>query len=282
MKAQNSMMPTRSVGSETLGEHVAEIWRYRHLCFQLAAADLQSRFRRSSLGVIWVMIHPLAFTMLYSIVLSSLFKQDFRDFSIYVFSGFILWDAINSYMNLGAVSLINAQGYIKQSPIPLLLFPVRVTLTITFVLLITFLSFAVYSAVMVFGFGVASFFSLYWLWAVPVFAAMFMLAIPVATIFGLLNLKFRDTQQLLVILTQALWFSSPVFFARELFDVPQLRLWAAFNPVVAICDVFRDPVLHGRAPEVQDWITIGVWTVCLWIVAIVSLAKGGRKLVYYL
>lgn len=228
------------------------------------------------------MIHPLAFTMLYSIILATLFDQDFRDYSIYVFSGIVLWEALASFMNLGAHSIINASGYIKQSPIPLLLFPLRTCITITFVLILSFLSFAVYAGVLSLFFGVKPFISLYWLWVAPVFFALFMAGVALATIAGILNMEFRDTQQVILILVQVLWFSSPVFFAREIFDTPALKVWADINPVLAFCDVFRDPVLHAMPPDGRDLIAIAVWIGILWSIAIVMLATRGRKAAFYL
>lgn len=264
----------------SFGATLAELWRYRHLCLHLANADLQSRFRRSALGVVWALIHPLAFTLLYALVLSNVFKQDFLSFSVYVFAGLILWDVIASSLTLGSHSIINAAGYLKQSPIPMILFPIRTCLTIMFVFLIGVLSFAIFVVIGSVLFGLAAGITLNWLWALPVAFALFFFAVPLAAITAHLNVHFRDTQQVLVILTQAIWFSSPVFFAREIFDAPELRLWATINPVVAFCDVFRDPLVYGRMPERADWIVIAVWIVVAWISAAWVSAASGRKAVF--
>lgn len=282
MSVQGISMETVRVGRVTLVSYIASMWRYRHLMLHLASADLQSRFRRSSLGIVWAMIHPLAFTMLYSFVLATLFQQDFKTFSVYVFVGFILWDAISAFVNQGATSIITGAGYLKQAPIPMLIFPLRTCLTVLVVLLLGFVAMTIYRTGLILVFDIDEpIMTIYWLWSIPVFIALFVVGSAWATIVAFINVKYRDAQQMLVILMQAVWFSSPVFFAREIFDAPRLKLWAEINPVLAFCDALRDPILHGRPPEVRDWIAIGVWAAVSWIVAIVVTAANDRKSIYY-
>lgn len=275
-------METVRVGRMSLGSYLAGMWRYRHLMFHLANADLQSRFRRSSLGIVWAMVHPLAFAMLYSIVLATLFQQEFQTFSVYVFAGFILWDAISAYVNLGSQSIINGAGYLKQAPIPMLIFPLRTCMTVTVVFLIGFLALFIYRTSVILLFGLDEpIMTIYWAWAIPVVAALFVVGAAWATIVAFVNLKFRDTQQVLMILMQAVWFSSPVFFARDIFDNPRLELWSAINPVLAFCDAFRDAIIGARQPEVRDWIVIGAWAGGSWLVAIIVTALNDRKSIHY-
>ncbi|KAF0187285.1 MAG: lipopolysaccharide transport system permease protein [Alphaproteobacteria bacterium] len=282
MSVQGIGLQTVRVGRVTLGSYLAGMWRYRHLMFHLANADLQSRFRRSSLGVVWAMIHPLSFAMLYSLVLANLFQQEFKTFSIYVFAGFILWDALSSFVHLGSQSIINGAGYLKQAPIPMLIFPLRTCITVTVVFLIGFLALLIYRTGVILMFGLDEpIMTIYWAWAAPLVIALFVMGSAWATIVAFINLKFRDTQQLLMILMQAVWFSSPVFFDRSVFDNPRLELWSAINPVLAFCDAFRDPVIYGRPPEMRDWIAIGVWTGLSWLVAIVITAINDRKSIHY-
>ncbi|TPW04133.1 MAG: lipopolysaccharide transport system permease protein, partial [Alphaproteobacteria bacterium] len=278
MTAQDQPLRTVQVGRQTFFGYLAAIWQYRDMALHLANADLQSRFRRSALGIIWAMVHPLAFTMLYAFVLANLFKQEFVVFSIYVFSGFILWDAIASFVNLGAVSIVSGAGYLKQSPMPMLIFPLRTSLTVMVIFLIGLGSFTIYRAG-IYGLHALGYIeselplgpiaTIYWAWIPLVALALVAMGSAWATIVGFLNLKFRDAQQMLLIIMQALWFASPVFFAREIFDSPNLAFWTAINPVLAFCDAFREPVLYARSPDAHTWMVIGGWIVASWIGAII-------------
>jgi lipopolysaccharide transport system permease protein len=282
MSIQGISMETVRVGRMGLGGYLASVWRYRHLMFHLASSDLQSRFRRSSLGVLWAMVHPLMFALLYALVLANIFKQDFRAVSVYVFAGFVLWDALSSFVMQGAQSIVTGSGYLKQAPIPMVIFPVRTCLTVFAIFLLGFLAFFFYRASVILLFHQDEpILTIYWLWVVPIFALTFLFGAALSTIVAFINLKFRDMQQILQILVQALWFSSPVFFPREAFDTPALQVWATVNPVVAFLDAFRDATIHGRAPEAQDWIVMGLWIVGAWLVAIVVTAQNDRKCIHY-
>lgn len=130
MSSDNFGMTTRRVGSVSVGSYLADVWRYRHLCLHLAISDLRARFRGSSLGILWAMVHPFIFALMYTFVLSSFFNQDVVLYSVYIFSGVVLWEAISGYLNVGAHSIVNASGYLKQAPIPLAIFPMRTAITI--------------------------------------------------------------------------------------------------------------------------------------------------------
>jgi len=282
MSVQGVTMETVRVGRTGLGGYLAAVWRYRHLMLHLANSDLQSRFRRSSLGIIWAMIHPLMFAMLYALVLSALFKQDIKIVAVYVFAGFIVWDAMSSFVSQGAASIINGGGYLKQAPIPMIIFPVRTSLTVLTILSLAFVAFFLFrTGVILIARIDEPIVTIYWLWVAPIFAMVFLLGSAWATIVGFMNLKFRDTQQVLQIVLQALWFASPVFFPREAFDSAHLKLWAAVNPVIGFLDAFRDVTLYARTPEPRTWMMMGAWVVGSWILASVVTAVNDRKSIHY-
>jgi lipopolysaccharide transport system permease protein len=272
---------TWNAGQRSVGAYLIDLWRYRHLAFHLANADLKSRFRRSSLGILWAMIHPLSFALMYSFVLVKFFNADsFADFSVYVLTGMVLWDCLANFAGLGAVSIISGAGYLKQSPMPMLLFPIRTTMTLIIVFLIGVCAIAFYVAVLGQFVPLQAKLSIYWEWLAPLTLALFFLGIPIATIAGFMNVLFRDTQQVIVIATQALWFSSPVFFPRELFETEGLALWGMINPVVALCDIFRAAVIEGQPPSPDSWIVVGSWGCALWILAIIMIAFNDRKCIH--
>jgi len=275
-------MQTRLIGRSNFWQASRDLWTYRHLTFHLAKADIESRFRRSSLGVLWAMVHPLAFTILYSLVLSSLFKQEFKDYAIYVFSGFVLWNAISAYANLGTVSFLNAVGYLKQAPIPLIVFPARVCISVTMIYFIELASFALFTLALIHFSSANAAITIMWFWAFPIGVALLLFGIPIATLAAFLNVHFRDTQQFLLIGTQAVWFASPIFFDRELFDAPAIKIWTSINPVAAFCDVFRSALIFGQSPPTQAWIVIGCWVGILWVLAMIALRWNSRRIVMLL
>jgi ABC-type polysaccharide/polyol phosphate export permease len=71
-----------------LTRYAADLFTYRHLCWNLVGADLRARFRRSRLGILWAIIQPLAFALMIAAVWGGMFNvADYWAFAIYVFSG---------------------------------------------------------------------------------------------------------------------------------------------------------------------------------------------------
>jgi lipopolysaccharide transport system permease protein len=273
---------TRTYGQFNFRRYAEDVWQYRHLSLKLAVADLEARFRRSKLGVIWVMIHPLMFTTIYSAVLVNLFKvSTFADFSLYVFTGLILWDAIGGFLNYGAGSILQGAGYLKQAPVPMVSFCIRVSITVMVVFLLSMLSYIIYAAVLSSFFDVTVLkVGVQALWIFPIVFSLFVFGLSMATLMGFANLKFRDTTQILVLVLQVVWFTSPIFFQRDLFDKGFIAYWSHVNPVLAFMDMLRASVLTNTPQDPKDWLVAWTWIILSWCLAAFVVSGNDRKAIH--
>jgi peptidoglycan/LPS O-acetylase OafA/YrhL len=73
-------------------DYARRIWATRYFWTHLVAADLRAKYRRSSLGLLWAIIHPLALTGLLSLVMSRVFGSPIVEYAPFIFSGLILWN----------------------------------------------------------------------------------------------------------------------------------------------------------------------------------------------
>src|SRR5882724_12164440 len=71
-------------------EGVLEVWRYRDLLVNLVQRDLKVRYKRSILGIVWVMLNPLLIMALISFVFSTLLRSTTPHASSYILSGILL------------------------------------------------------------------------------------------------------------------------------------------------------------------------------------------------
>ena len=53
-----------------MNDMLAAVWSYRHFIISSIKNDLRSRFARSKLGALWMILQPLAQVAIYSLVLS--------------------------------------------------------------------------------------------------------------------------------------------------------------------------------------------------------------------
>lgn len=257
----------------------ASLFRFRDLTLNLVGSDLRSRFRRSRLGILWAILQPLGFSLMLALVWGALFKsKTFWEFAIYTFSGLIVWEFFVATVMGGLVALMNAAGYLKQSRIPLLVFQIRVPLTALVIFLFAIIGlFGLMGAL-----AVLPPLGLHYLYVALFPAVMLFLMVPLAILFSLLGAQFRDTQHIMTLVVQGLFFISPVMLPREVLAEPQLAWLQYINPMVSLLDLFRDPLLHGLAWSSEDVIVVSAWGAGLWMLAAFVSARFGRQIVFAL
>lgn len=233
--------------------YLQDVIFYRHFWTHLAFSDLRARFRRSHLGLLWVPLNPLLLTLVIAGVLHLVFDQEFTSFSIYVLSGLIVWEFITGTINIGSSSFIAAEGYVKQVRLPMVIYPLKATLYCLLIFALSLAGFALYALILQ-----PQLLSWHWLHLFPFMLFLGLLGLPLAIISAVINIKFRDFQQFIGILLQIVWYASPVFLPRHVFDNPLLAQWTAINPIAALMDLFRQPILHGMSPTWHSYQILGL------------------------
>jgi lipopolysaccharide transport system permease protein len=259
--------------------YVGDLFTFRHLCWNLVASDLRSRFRRSRLGILWAIVQPLAFSLLIAAVWGSVFQiTDYWQFAIYVFSGMIVWEFVSTVVTVSQDALTNAEGYLRQTRIPLFIFQIRNPLSALIVFFCGVLGLAIFLAAFQRLPSVGLHLAL-----IPAFVGvLLLLAVPVAILMSVIGTQFRDVKHISGILMQGLFMISPVMLDRQVLNRPELEFLAVANPVVPLLDLFRDPVLNSKMWEQHDLFVLSIWAAALWILAVVASMRAGRKIVFAL
>lgn len=256
--------------------YINSIWRYRHFWVHLALSDLRARFRRSYLGLVWLTLQPLLLTSIMSLVFIVVLKQPFTDYSVYLFSGLIVWDFITGCFQIGAGSFLAAESYVRQVRLPMIIYPMKAVLYCTIVFLFAFSGFAVYAGIIK-----PAMFTWRWVYIIPFISFMPLVGLPLAIISAITNIKFRDYQQMIGLVLQMLMYASPIMFNREAFEHSALRTWNTINPVAALLDIFRTPLIDGTDPNLSSFAVLMVWMAALWSLAIYALNRNERQIVFY-
>lgn len=267
-------------------QYLLDLFRFRHLCWNLAGSDLRSRFRRSRLGILWAVIQPLSFALILAFVYARLFnQQSYWTYALYVFSGMLVWEFFTSTTLTGLDALIGSQGYLKQARIPFFIFQLRVPLAgvVTFLLGLTGLAALMIVLASVPGTGVTLPPPGLHLLLIPAFVPVLLLfAAPWVVIFSTLGAQYRDVKYITMITLQLVFFVSPVMMSRDFMDSPHLYLVKMLNPFVPLVDMFRAPAIYGEMWNPQSMIVLGCWIAALWAIAIATSMSFGRRLIYAL
>lgn len=260
-------------------QYLSDLMKFRHLCWNLAASDLRSRFRRSYLGIIWAIIQPLAFSLVVAAVWGTLFQEsNYLDFALYVFSGMVIWEYFSNLVMASQDSLMASEGYLKQTRIPFLIFQARTPLTG----LVVMLCGSTGLVVLLIGLGKMPDPGLHLLLVPAFFAVIFLFAMPLAIVLSVMGAHFRDLKHISQIVVQGLFFLSPVMLGREILQQPELYFMNFVNPMVPLLDLYRAPLLYGTEWDLQDFYVLGGWTLALWLLAGLVSARVGRRLIFAL
>jgi lipopolysaccharide transport system permease protein len=262
-----------------IARYILDVAKFRHLCWNLVGSDLRSRFRRSRLGILWAVIYPLCFSLLIALVWGSVFKAaSYWEFTLYVFSGMIVWEFFSQTIFVSMDSLLGAQGYLKQARIPFIIFQLRVPLTCAVIFLAGLLGFVALAAILQrlppLGY--------HYLQALAFVPMMVTFVAPFALLFSVIATQFRDVRHITGIAIQAVFFVSPVMLSRDVLDQQHLHWLQYANPVVTPLKLFRDIFINGQIWTSHDLTVFGAWTCGLWVLAIAVSAQFGRKLVFAL
>ena len=74
--------------------------------FQLIARNIKTRYKRSALGIVWTMIHPLMMMIVLTLAFSSVFRVAVPHFAVYVLSGLLLWNFFSQTTNSAMSELL--------------------------------------------------------------------------------------------------------------------------------------------------------------------------------
>jgi lipopolysaccharide transport system permease protein len=261
----------------TVTAYLVDVWRHRHFWLSLVRMDLQARYRRSVLGIGWSLLHPLATTAVLCVAFYKIFNVQVRDYVPFLLAGLAWWGYVTGAIGRGCQCFVEAEGYIRQHPLPMAIYPLRSALgaMIHFVIalvLVLLLTWCFH------GFGNLA--------TLPcLFASLALLLLfgwSVALVAGYVNTVFRDIQHLTDIAFQVLFYLTPVMYPPEIMARSDMIWFVKYNPLTYLLRIVRDPLIAGQVPS---WRAYGIAVVCTLVVsaaALLLLGRLQRKVVLYL
>src|SRR5690606_32287585 len=215
------------------------LWRYRGFVISSIRNEFATRFARSRLGGLWMIIHPLAQVAIYALILSNILAARLPGidnkyaYALYLMAGILAWSLFAEIVGR-CVSLFIEQGNLMKK----MLFP-RITLPAIVVgssLLNNLLLLAAILGVFAL-FGHAP--TLQMLWLIPLTLSVTALAVGVGLILGVLNVFVRDVGQIVPIVLQVLFWFTPIVYPINI--VPEgIKGTIDFNPMYPIVSAYHN------------------------------------------
>ncbi len=260
-----------------MGDYLTRVWAARFFWAHLALADLRARWRRSFFGVLWSMLQPLGTALLLALVLSKLFHTDIRTYAPYIISGMIVWDFIMAVATGGSLSFVQADAYIKHYPHPLAIYSLRTVLANLAVLVMASIPLFVWAAV-----AQPQRVGVTWFATLAIYPILLAIAWPLVTLLSYAGSRFRDLPNVMMLVLQACWFISPVYFEASMFRRAGLDFLVDDNPVFHLLQIVRAPLLEGRWPSLRDVAFCAGMALVLTGIAWAVGRKAEQRMVFYL
>ena len=259
-------------------EYLRRIWHLRYFWFSLVKNDLDQRYSRSFLGIGWSLVRPLAMTVVFCLVFARFFRISLVDYAPFILLGLTLWQFLVETVLNGCDCFTRAAPYIRQQQIPLAVFPLRTVLGTGFHVIVA-LGLAALIAWSIKG--VPPGFVLVSL--LPSLLILFFLGWFLAILGGVLHTHFHDTRHLFEIGLQILFYLTPILYHPEsLAGHQELARMVAWNPLTALLDLFRRPILLGEWPLLVHYQTSLLVVLAAGVLAMVALRKLERTLVFWI
>jgi ABC-2 type transport system permease protein len=223
-----AQMPSRS------GTRVAEFAYYARVLRVIAGAEFKLKYAGSFLGYIWSLAKPLTlFSVLY-VVFGRFFKFNLgvEHYPLYLLIGIVLWTFFADAIALTLPSVVIRGPLLRRIAFPRIIVPASVIISamITFCVdLVAIAAFVAWNRLTP---------ELDWLLLLPLFVELALFVLGLGLILATLYVRLRDIDQIWVIVSQLLFYASPIFYPVEL-----LPGWAQrvtfLNPFVQVMQDVR-------------------------------------------
>lgn len=244
------------------------IWKDRYVLWSLVNRDLQQKYRRSKLGVLWSIITPTGLAVIIGLVYATLFSTDPREFIPLLFAGLNPWNFLSGSATIAAVSFISAEGYLKQTNVNAQIFPLRNVIACFVDLMYSVMAFLV-----IYLFLQPDLFGPKMLLVIPGLFIMFVFSLSIANIVSVINLNIRDYQPFQTILLQGLFYVTPVIYSKEMMAERGMSYIYQYNPFYYILEVVKVPLQGREILSINVYLIAITMSVVLFVLSVKILMK---------
>lgn len=264
-------------------KNLKELYDYRQMIFSLVKKDLRGRYKGSALGFLWTFLNPLLQLVVYSIVFSTIFRNNIEKFYLYLFIGLLPWMFFSSSLTVGSVSVISSKDMVKKIYFPREVLPIAYV-TSSFVNML--LCFLVVFIVMIIG-GIDPNSTFHWtalLYLPIVMIVEYVLALGFAMLASALTVYFRDLEHILGIITMAWMYATPILYDVSMIQnilvekgMGNLMHLYMLNPMTPIIVAYHQILYYGQAPDMSTLLSaviLGLFFLILGYLVFRKLQRG--------
>lgn len=253
---ENSPVPRKKFeyDSEKIGHpalyEFQELLRYRDLLRMLVSNSIKTRYKRSTLGVVWTLLNPLLNTLVLTIAFSQLMRFQIPNYPLYLLSGLIYWNFFAQTTTVAMQQLVWGSNLIKRVYVPRTVFSVAVVgnglTNLALALIPLGMLMLFYRQPLSMG-----------LLSLPIallIGAMFILGF--SLLMSTLAVFFTDVVEIYHVALSALFYLTPIIYPSS-FIPENLQFILKLNPMYMLIELFRKPITTGQAATGMEFLLGG-------------------------
>lgn len=255
--------------------HLLTHWR---LLLRVTKSELKSRYAGSSLGAGWAVITPILMLLIYAAVYLLVLRikvpsLSSAEYVVLIFVGLVPFLMSSESLSSGVSSVVANKSVLSNTVFPVDLVPAKAVLMAQITMVSGFS--LVLVAALFLGLLKPVIILFPFIWALQV-----LFLIGLLWILSLVNLIFRDLQNLIGILIMYLMIASPIGYTREMVP-PGLKFILAVNPLAHFIVAYQDIIVFGRPPTMWNMFGIVVMSLSLFFAGGYFFAHAKRTFVDY-
>ncbi len=258
-------------------KHIYAILSYRFFIINSIKNEFKVKFARSTLGLIWMILHPIAQVAIYALVLSTVLSAKLEGISshyayaLYLMAGILSWTLFAEIVSRSLNIFVENANLLKKVSFPKIVLPLITVGSSIVSNLLLFISIIVIFTLM------GHFVGLEILWFLFLMALVITLALGFGLILGILNVFIRDIGQITPILLQFWFWLTPVVYTIDMLP-PSYKIFFAINPMTSVVNSYHSILLYGKNPDFQSLIYPIVLSLFLVVIALYMYIKANEEM----
>lgn len=213
---------------------LTEMVEFRLVFFILIWRDIKLRYRQTYVGGAWVVLQPLATSLLFAVVFGKWMKapSDGVPYLPFAFCGLIPWLVFSQSVQRASFSLLNEMNLMQKVYFPRIFLPVAGTLGVAIDYIIAITTFLILMHFYELTFHLQMLFLPVCTLLIFAFSSAFNILL------SCLSVHYRDFKHIIPFFLQFWMYASPLAYSTSV--IPEKWKWLyCLNPLTGLIDVFR-------------------------------------------
>ncbi|MFH5181193.1 ABC transporter permease [Paenibacillus sp. TAB 01] len=217
--------------------------KYAGLLRDLTIKDFKSKYASSHLGILWNVLMPICYILIYTLIFSKLMMARLPqmtgtfDYSIYLSSGILAWTIFNNSLTRLQNVFIENSNIVKKVYFPKVILLLAIICSSLIELFINYV--LLFIVLLVIGHPI----SLSYILVFPLLILLQSFALGIGLALCVTTIYFRDLSQIFSIILPLWFWFTPIVYVKDIIPA-EYQFLIEWNPLYYFMNIFQDIVFN--------------------------------------